>query len=106
MFKNVFSEFIKKKIERRKRSKPDILLSIVFLHRERRGRNSIVRLLLSIVFLHRKGEAGVIVYALDDTYISLSFKLEFFSSNNDAEHEALIIRLTLAMQMGMRRLCV
>lgn len=41
----------------------------------------------------------IVMYALDGTAISSSFKLEFPFSNNEAKYKALIIWLISALQM-------
>lgn len=45
-------------------------------------------------------------YALDDNNVSLSFKLEFPCSKNEAEHETMIVGLILALYIEIRKLCV
>lgn len=55
---------------------------------------------------HHGGCIGVLFYALNGTNISFPFKLEFFCTNNEAEYEALFIRLISTPKMGIHRLQV
>lgn len=47
------------------------------------------RLAFDVSSTHRGGGARVMLYALDGTDMSLSFKLELPCSNNKADYEAL-----------------
>lgn len=55
---------------------------------------------------HQGGGVGIVLYAPDGTSISLSFKLEFFCTNNEAGYEAPIIELTFTLGAGVHRLRV
>jgi hypothetical protein len=44
--------------------------------------------------------AGIDLEGLDDLLIEQSLRFEFKASNNQAEYEALIARMTLAQEMG------
>lgn len=57
-------------------------------------------------FTHRGGGPGVVLYAPDGTNISLTFKLNIFSTKNEAEYVVLIVGLISALKMGVYRLRV
>lgn len=50
---------------------------------------------------YRGDDVGVVLHAPANTNISLVFKLKFSYTNNEAEYEALIIRLTFTIDMGI-----
>ena len=52
------------------------------------------------------GGAGVVLYHDGKETVALSFKLEFLCSNNMAEYEAYLTRLTTTLQLGIKHLKV
>lgn len=52
---------------------------------------------------YRGSGAGVVLYDSDDISASLSFKLEFSCSNNEAEHDDLVLGVVLAY-IGIQKL--
>ena len=48
------------------------------------------------------GGAGVVLYCNVEETVALSFKLEFPCSNNTAEYEAYLMRLVIALEIGIK----
>lgn len=53
-----------------------------------------------------EGKTGLVLYASDGIDVSMSFKLEFLCSNNEAEYDVLIIGIIFILQMGISRVGV
>ncbi|GJT86671.1 reverse transcriptase domain-containing protein [Tanacetum coccineum] len=51
---------------------------------------------------NRGSEAGLILIALDDMEYSYALRLNFSNSNNEAEYEALLVGLRIAMEMHVK----
>lgn len=58
----------------------------------------------SISSIQRVGGAGIVLYVPDGSDVSLSLKLKFLCSNNEAAEETLLIGLISTLHMGIRRL--
>jgi len=48
----------------------------------------------------------VVLYHNGEETVTLSFKLEFLCSNNTTEYEAYLIKLAIALEMGIKHLKV
>ena len=48
----------------------------------------------------------VVLYRNDEETVALSFKLDFSCSNNTTEYEAYLMRLAMALEMGIKHLRV
>ncbi|GMP66143.1 hypothetical protein CsSME_00026619 [Camellia sinensis var. sinensis] len=52
------------------------------------------------------GGAGIVIISPNQTEVNLSYKLDFKCSNNEAEYEALILGLMVALHLGVSLLCI
>ena len=48
----------------------------------------------------------MVLYRNDEETVALSFKLDFSCSNNTTEYEAYLMRLAMALEMGIKHLRV